>query len=147
MVHLLGRTVERVYLTDGGGIPLAHLSRSASAPEDPETIASMFTAIQSFMNDSFHVMGVGGVRSIEMGRRHHVAFGRGRWVLLYVVYSGRESNRLERRVEHVVQDLESQFAPLLESWRGDVDRASPVRDRLVEEFGLSPTVARPPGSR
>src|SRR5438128_12594696 len=95
--HPLRRTVEHVYLTDSGGTPLVHLSRHVPSDKDPDLVASMFTAIQNFMDDSFHSMGIGDVRSIEMGDRHHVAFGRGPRVLLYVVYSGRDATRVERR--------------------------------------------------
>src|SRR3972149_6841226 len=76
-------------------------------------------------------LGVGGVRSIERGGRHHVTFGRGRWVLLYVLYSGRESNRLERRVEDLVREIEQRFADVLETWDGDMDRVRGLRDFLA----------------
>src|SRR5438132_7422702 len=52
--HPLRRTVEHVYLTDSGGTPLVHLSRTLPSDKDPDLVASMFTAIQNFMDDSFH---------------------------------------------------------------------------------------------
>src|SRR5207237_10636425 len=96
----------------------------------------MFTAIQNFMDDSFHSMGIGDVRSIEMGDRHHVAFGRGHSVLLYVVYRGRESNRLERRVIRMVHNLEGRFASSLRDWDGDMAPTVTVRDHLPEDRDL-----------
>jgi len=129
--RLFRREIEHVYLTYAGGTPLVHLSRRLPSEKDPDLIASMFTAIQIFMDDSFHDLGVGGVRSIEMGGRHHVTFGRGRWVLLYVLYSGRESNRLERRVEDLVREIEQRFADVLETWDGDMDRVRGLRDFLA----------------
>src|SRR5207302_656945 len=74
--HPLRRTVEHVYLTDSGGTPLVHLSRHVPSDKDPDLVASMFTAIQNFMDDSFHSMGIGDVRSTEMGDRHHAVFDR-----------------------------------------------------------------------
>ena len=136
--HPLRRTVEHVYLTDSGGTPLVHLSRRFASDKDPDLVASMFTAIQNFMDDSFHSMGIGDVRSIEMGDRHHVAFGRGHAVLLYIVYRGRESNHLERRVTHLVQEIETQFASVLSSWNGDVDRIGTLREYLMKEWDLHP---------
>lgn len=140
--HPLRRIVEHVYLTDSGGTPLVHLSRRFPSDKDPDLVASMFAAIQNFMDDSFHSMGIGDVRSIEMGDRHHVAFGRGHSVLLYIVYRGRESNHLERRVIHLVQDIEARFAALLRSWNGDMDRITSVRDYLMREWDLHPREAR-----
>lgn len=148
----LRRVIEHVYLTYAGGTPLVHLSRRLPSEKDPDLIATMFTAIQNFMDDSFHDMGIGDVRSIEMGKRHHVAFGRGQWVLLYVVYSGRESNHLERRVEKVVQEIEVRFAPTLRDWNGDMDRVVLLRQFLEREWEVphaNPTSKRtdaPPGT-
>src|SRR5213080_5228337 len=140
--HPLRRIVEHVYLTDVGGTPLVHLSRRFPTDKDPDLIASMFTAIQNFMDDSFHSMGIGDVRSIEMSDRHHVAFGRGHAVLLYVVYRGRESNHLERRVIHFVREIEGRFASILGDWNGDMDPIGAIRDYLEREWNLSPREVR-----
>jgi len=133
---LLRRVVEHVYLTYAGGTPLVHLSRRLPSDKDPDLVASMFSAVQTFMDDAFHDMGTGDVRSIEMGKRHHVTFGRGRWVLLYVLYRGRESNRLERRVEALVHEVEARFASVLRQWDGDMDRIAVVREYLEREWGV-----------
>jgi hypothetical protein len=139
LLHPFRRTVEHVYLTDAGGTPLVHLSRRYPSDKDPDLVASMFTAIQNFMDDSFHSMGIGGVRSIEVGGRHHVAFGRGRSVLLYIVYRGRESNQLERRVTEMVGDIEGQFGSLLRDWRGDMDRVGPLQAYLMRAWDIQAT--------
>ena len=140
--HPFRRIVEHVYLTDFGGTPLVHLSPYIASDKDPDLVASMFTAIQNFMDDSFHSMGIGDVRSIEMSDRHHVAFGRGHDVLLYVVYRGRESNHLERRVIHFVREIETRFGSVLREWNGDMDRIVPIRDFLVREWDLHPQMLR-----
>jgi hypothetical protein len=140
--HPLRRIVEHVYLTDLGGTPLVHLSRRFVSDKDPDLVASMFTAIQNFMDDSFHSMGIGDVRSIEMGDRHHVAFGRGHSLLFYVVYRGRESNHLERRVIHFVHEIETRFESILREWNGDMDRIAPIRDHLAREWDLHPREIR-----
>src|SRR5256884_5021247 len=140
--HPLRRIVEHVSLTDFGGTPLVHLSHDVASDKDPDLVASMFTAIQNFMDDSFHSMGIGDVRSIEMSDRHHVAFGRGHAVLLYIVYRGRESNHLERRVIHFVHDLEARFASVFREWNGDMDRIVPIQDYLAREWNLRPRALR-----
>ncbi len=129
--HPIRRVIEHVYLTYDGGTPMVHLSRSFVPGRDPDIIASMFTAIGNFMDESFHEMGIGAVRSIELGDRHQVAFGKGKRVLLYVVYRGRESNQLERHVIHQVRVLEERFADLLKDWDGDMDRIEAVRSYLA----------------
>ena len=135
-VNPFRRVIEHVYLTSAGGVPLVHLSGRVNQDKDPDLIASMFTALQNFMDDSFHDVGIGKVRSIEVGRRHHVAFGRGRWVLLYVVYRGRESNRLERRIDELVTEIEARYADLLKDWDGDMDEVRGVRTFLEREWAV-----------
>src|SRR5436309_13282691 len=119
-LHPLRRIVEHVYLTDVGGTPLVHLSRRFPTDKDPDLIASMSTAIQNFMDDSFHSMGIGDVRSIEMGDRHHVAFGRGHTVPLYVAYRGREPNRLERLGTRSVHKRDGRQASIPSASAGDL---------------------------
>jgi hypothetical protein len=139
--HPLRRVIEHVYLTYDGGTPMVHLSRNFVPGRDPDVIASMFTAIGNFMDESFHEMGIGAVRSIELGDRHQVAFGRGKWVLLYVLYRGRESNQLERHVMHQVHSLEERFAGLLKDWDGDMETAEAVRDYLAQVWFFSTDVS------
>src|SRR5437016_14445075 len=94
----------------------------------------MFAAIQNFMDDAFHSLGAGDVRSIEIGTRQHVAFGRGHYSLLYLVYRGRESNHLERRVIRQVHEIETQFASLLREWGGDMDEIRSEERRVGKEW-------------
>ena len=133
---MLLRSIEHVYLAYSGGTPLVHLSRFEPEDADPDLIASMFAAIQSFMDDSFHSLGIGAVRSIEMEKHQHVAFGRGRYALLYVLYRGFESNHLERKVETTVRDIERQFERILRDWDGDMDKIRPLAEFLKHRFGV-----------
>ncbi len=132
----LHRTIERVYLTYEGGTPLVHLSRSGTSEKDPDLVAAMFSAIQGFMDDSFSKLHAGVVRSIEIGERCHVAFGKGHWVLLYILYRGRESNRLEDRVIRFVGEIESRFGPMLQAWRGDMKDVEPLKEYLKEAWDV-----------
>lgn len=135
------RVIERVYLTYDRGMPLVHLSREPSSEKDPDIVASMFDAVEAFMEDAFHSMHAGIVRSVEIGERCHVAFGKGQWLLLYVMYRGRESNRLEDRVIRNVHELESRFGPVLKSWDGDMSKVEPLKEILKQEWGVPEEVA------
>ncbi len=130
------RVIERVYLTYDRGLPLVHLSREPNADKDPDLVASMFDAIEAFMDDAFRNLHAGTVRSMEIGERCHVAFGKGKWLLLYVMYRGRESNHLEDRVIRNVHELEAQFEPILRSWSGDMKDVEPIKELLKVEWGV-----------
>lgn len=139
---MLGRQIEHVYLAYSGGTPLVHLSRLGLEDQDPDLVTAMFAAIQSFMDDSFQSLGIGGVRSIEMRRGFHVCFGRGRFALLYVLYHGWESNRLERKVEHVVREIEERYARELADWNGDMASVVPLKEFLKDRFGVTADLHR-----
>jgi len=127
--------VEHVFLVDRGGVPMVHLSSCLPTGADPDIIASMFTAIVSFMNQSFNSMGRGDVRSIEL-EDYQVVFGRGHHVLMFLLYHGRESNRLERRVARDVKDLEHHHSAVLGHWDGDTDRLVGVKRDLERLWRL-----------
>lgn len=132
--RVLRSTVEEVFLIAKSGVPLVHLSRTLTSDKDPDLIASMFTAIQSFMNQSFGSMGVGDLKNIELAD-HNMAVARGTHVILALLYRGRESKRLERRAADVVEEIESKFNDVLRDWNGDVDRLTGVKQVLEKLWG------------
>src|SRR2546427_1701776 len=121
--------VDHIFLVDRGGVPMIHLSRGLPTGADPDLIASMFTAIVDFMNQSFHSMGHGDVRSIEL-EDYQVVFGRGRHILMFLLYHGWESNRLERRVARGGKGRERRPAAGLGQWDGDTDQMISGRREL-----------------
>ena len=127
--------VDHIFLVDRGGVPMIHLSRGLPTGADPDLIASMFTAIVDFMNQSFHSMGHGDVRSIEL-EDYQVVFSRGRHILMFLLYHGWESNRLERRVARDVKDLERRHSAVLGNWDGDTDRLVEVKQDLERVWRL-----------
>src|SRR5437899_5300339 len=127
--------VDHIFLVDRGGVPMIHLSRGLPTGADPDLIASMFTAIVDFMNQSFRSMGHGDVRSIEL-EDYQVVFGRGRHILMFLLYHGWESNRLERRVAREVKALERRHAAVLEPWDGDTGQLIVVRRELEHVWRL-----------
>src|SRR3989442_12516164 len=110
--------VDHIFLVDRGGVPMVHLSRGLPTGADPDLIASMFTAIVEFMNQSFHSMGHADVRSIEL-ENYQVVFGRGHHILMFLFYHGRSSNPLERRVARDGNEIDRNHATVLGPWDDD----------------------------
>ncbi|OGS48003.1 MAG: hypothetical protein A3K68_00780 [Euryarchaeota archaeon RBG_16_68_13] len=134
----LRSAVEHVFLIYGGGVPIVHLSRTLTADKDPDLVASMFTAIQSFMNESFHSIGVGELKSIELAD-HRVALARGEFVTLIVLYRGHRTSRIDRRAEDIVEQIETRFRDTLKDWNGDIDRIAGVKLMLERMYGAKET--------
>ena len=45
---------------------------------------------------------------------------------------------IERRVTHLVQDIEARFRSVLRAWNGDMDRIGMPGEYLRKEWGLRP---------
>jgi len=142
---LLRRIVEHVFLVDRGGTPLVHLSRRGASEKDPDLIALMVNTVQTFLNESFRSMGIGDVRSIELAD-YNLTFGRGQHSLLFVLYRGRESARLERRAQDDVRAIEARFAQVLKDGRRDASGIVGMRRYLELEWAMQPADERPTAS-
>ena len=142
---LLRRIVEHVFLVDRTGTPLVHLSRRGASEKDPDLIALMVNTVQTFLNESFRSMGIGDVRSIELAD-YNLTFGRGQHSLLFVLYRGRESTRLERRAQDDVRAIEARFAQVLKDGGRDASGIAGMRRYLELEWALRPADERPTAS-
>jgi len=130
--------VEHAFLIYRNGIMLFHLSPKLTADKDPDLIASMFTAIQSFMDESFHSMGVGELKSIELAD-HRVALVRGEYLFLVVLFRGAASGHVKKRATDVVRDIEKRYASVLKDWNGDVGLLEGAKERMGRLFRSGPS--------
>jgi uncharacterized repeat protein (TIGR01451 family) len=127
-------TIEEAFLVYRDGVLVYHLSRSLSQDKDEDVLSGMLTAIQAFVRDAF-VYG-------EHRELHHLDFGdyrilieRGRNVYLAVVYSGKGSSWIRKRVRSVLDHVETAYGSILQNWDGDMDKVIGARD-LIREYLL-----------
>ncbi len=137
-VRVVRTRVEHAFLIYRNGILLFHLSPKLTADKDPDLIASMFTAIQSFMDESFHSMGVGELKSIELAD-HRVALVRGEYLFLVVLFRGAASGHVKKRATDVVRDIEKRYASVLKDWNGDVGLLEGAKGRMGRLFRPGPS--------
>jgi predicted regulator of Ras-like GTPase activity (Roadblock/LC7/MglB family) len=142
----LRTNIEEVFLVHENGLPIAHLSRTLTPERDPDLIASMFTAVQSFARDSFRGTGAGEIHSMELGG-HRVAIAHGQLVYLAVLFRGRREGWVQRRAKDVLQEVERKFGGQLERWTGMMSEVEGIRQFLetfyrAKEAGGSPVFKR-----
>lgn len=119
VVRMARTQVRHAFLIYRNGLMLMHVSSEAIQDRDPDLIASMFSAIQSFMDESFHSMGVGQLKAVELAD-HRVIVVRGADVSLVVLYHGAAARHVENRAREVIKDIERRYGRLLAGWNGDV---------------------------
>ena len=59
---------------------------------------------------------------------YRILIERGKYVFVAVVYSGRESAAIHRKVRSVIDRVETEFADALVNWDGDMEEVMGARD-------------------
>ena len=138
--------IEEAFLVYRDGVLISHLSRSMLHEKDEDVLSGMLTAVQAFVRDSFrygerrelHDMGFGDYR---------IVIERGEFVYLAVVYRGRDSGSVRRKVRSVIDRIESAYGGLLRRWDGDIDEIRGVGDMIRDHLLAANGHTRPLRSR
>ena len=130
--------IEELYLiyNDGRLITGQALKETAI---DQDIMGSMLTAINDFVQDSFHAAGELG--SIDYGD-NRVMIERGEQVVLAVVIYGEETRELRSQVANALRQVEGSFSSELAGWNGDVDLLSGTREILQPLLDATREVSR-----
>lgn len=132
--------IEEVFLVYRDGVLIYHLSRSLSADKDEDVLSGMLTAIQEFVRDAFVYGEHRELHQLDFGD-YRIMIERGRFVYLAVVYSGKSSSIVRRRVRTVLNEIELAYRTVLDKWDGDMDKVAGARD-LIREHLLKPASVR-----
>ena len=122
--------IEEAFLIHESGILLYHISRSlgGQGEKDRDLMSAMFSAVESFVKDSFHYSERRDLNRIEFGD-YNVIIERGNHVFLAVALHGRNGEDTVRRgVAKVLREVEQRYGNVLANWRGDMASILGVRD-------------------
>ena len=133
--------IEEVFLVYRDGILIYHLSRSIVQDRDEDVLSGMLTAVQEFVRDAFRYGEHRQLQFLDFGD-YRILIERGRMVYLAVVYSGRDTSGLRRKIRSVLSRIEVTFASVLENWNGDMDHVVGAREMIRDQF-FRPTGRRP----
>ena len=128
--------IEEVFLVYRDGVLIYHLSRSLSQDKDEDVLSGMLTAIQEFVRDAFVYGEHRELHQLDFGD-YRIMIERGRMLYLAVVYSGKASSVVRKRVRSVLDHIETAYRAVLEKWDGDMDKVAGARD-LIREYLLKP---------
>lgn len=125
--------IEDVFLINRDGLLLSHMVQNAAGDKDEDVISGMLTAVQEFVTDAFHYGEDRRLHQLEFGD-YHILIERGEAVYLAVVYQGRDSGLVRKKVRSVLETLEAAYGPVFAAWDGDVEQVRGTQALLQEGF-------------
>jgi len=111
------------------GLLLAHVSRQLESTQENEMISGMLTAVQDFVHDSFAETEGAELDTVELGE-FNVWIQHGPKALLCAVVTGTPPRELRDVLQRRLEELHSNFAPVLAQYDGDTESASGMRPLL-----------------
>lgn len=125
--------VEDVFLVYRDGILVSHLAQGGQLEKDEDQLSGMLTAVQDFVKDAFTYGEHRELHQLEFGD-YHVLIERGKLVYLAVVYRGRDSGLIRKKVRTVLDRVESTYGAVFDEWDGDMAQVSGTQTLLREGF-------------
>ncbi len=125
--------IEDVFLVYRDGILVSHLTKGDGLDKDEDQLSGMLTAVQDFVKDAFAYGEHRELHQLEFGD-YHVLIERGKVVYLAVVYQGRDSGLIRKKVRAVLDRVESAYGDVFAEWEGDVAQVEGTRELLREGF-------------
>ncbi len=111
------------------GLLLAHVSRAQDGAQENEMISGMLTAVQDFVHDSFVETEDAELDTVELGE-FNVWIEHGPRALLCAVVTGTPPRELRNMLQRTLEELHSDFAPVLAQYDGDTESAAGMRPLL-----------------
>jgi len=119
LTHSLRYRVEQVFLIHREtGLLLQHAARADKIVQDSDLVSGMLTAIQDFVRDSFTGAGGQEVETIELGE-FNLWVQHGPAATLAAVVSGTPPPELRTLLERTLEQIHSDFAAVLSTFKGD----------------------------
>lgn len=125
--------IEDVFLIYHDGILVSHLTQGTALDKDEDLLSGMLTAVQDFVKDAFTYGEHRELHQLELGE-YHVLIERGKLVYLAVVYRGRDSGLIRKKVRTVLDHVESAYGGVFDSWDGDMARVEGTQGLLRDGF-------------
>jgi outer membrane protein OmpA-like peptidoglycan-associated protein len=130
LLHSLIYRVEQVFLIHKAtGLMLAHCVAARVATQDPTLVSGMFSAIQSYVRDSFKAPKEDSLDSLQVGELE-VWVEAGPQAILAAVIRGHAPASYRATLEKTIEDIHRDFGLALEEFNGDSAPFAAAEPRL-----------------
>lgn len=135
LFHTLVFQVEQIFLIHRStGVVLQHVEADGASAKDPDLVSGMLTAIQDFMNDSFHPENNDEIETLRMGKDRSIWVEQGPNVIIAAVILGRPPLELRQQYRQMVDVIHLRYLKYINEFNGDVTPFAITREIL--EGGL-----------
>ena len=146
--------IDELFLMTSSGLLVQHYSLKRESGLNEDVLASMLTAVRSFILDSLSMVDKKGVEdkdlSIDMGR-FSVMMASGRTINLVAITDKDQKEPVMGQLGKGLEAIERAFGHVMENWDGDMDKVAGVQpfvESLVkgefDEKKLVEAAAQPP---
>ncbi|MCD4719135.1 MAG: OmpA family protein [Desulfobacula sp.] len=133
MLHTLLYQVEQIFLIHReSGIVLEHVVAKDIIIQDPDLVSGMLTAIQDFVNDSFHTDAHDDLETLRMGSDRSVWIENGEHALIAAVIRGTPPVDLRIKYRELIEEIHIKAGSALEKFDGDPLPFSIFREHLKD---------------
>ena len=132
LIYLIYRTlvpVDEVFIIFQDGQLMAHQTRRIKPGMDDDILASMFVAIQMFVKDSFKDESSTGLNRMDFGKKK-ILVEKGESFYLAVVLHSNRTGSVPKRMQMVIEDIQTNYGLVLKSWDGDLEKVRGVKDSV-----------------
>ncbi len=128
--------IEDVFLIYGSGLLIAHKSAGSTDERprmDMDIFSGMLSVIQDFVKDSFQEEENYGIKRLEFGDKR-ILVEKGKYTFMAVVFNGRVVGPIEKKMESVLKEIETEYDEILDGWDGSIDDMEGVEYYIEELF-------------
>ena len=111
---------------------IIHVSKDESGTDDEQLFATMLTAIQDFVKDSFNTGDTAPLDEMKIGDKELI-FERGVNIHMSVVKSKGSSHVIKERMAKLIADIEVEYGSDLEEYSGSPDDLPNIKE-TIEKF-------------
>jgi len=133
LLHTLVYRVEQIFIIHREtGVVLHHVESLETKVQDPDLVSGMLTAIQDFVNDSFHSDAGVSLDTLRMGGDKSVWIEQGVHAFLAAVIQGTPPLNLRENFRGLLADVHETLGETLVSFKGDVTPFAIFKDKLED---------------
>jgi len=120
--------IDEIFLMYRDGRLIKHFTRRLKPDMDEDILASMLTAVQDFIKDSFKGE-ESALNEMQFGQMK-IVIGRGKYIIIAGMILGEETKKFYPQIMNTIKHIEKQHSGLLEKWDGDLEKVRPLHKHV-----------------
>ncbi|NYT11577.1 MAG: PKD domain-containing protein [Methanomassiliicoccales archaeon] len=125
--------IDEVFIIFEDGCLISHESRRLKPGMDDDILSSMLVAIQEFVKDSFKDEEATGIRRLDFGDKK-IMVEKGDNIYMAVVLHGTGGEKVQQKMQHVLNSIEKEYGQELQDWNGDLEKVRGIKERSKQLF-------------